>query len=92
MRRRPLVESSKKIIYVCFVHPKPAPVDKIRLFSSSASERSITGVGLHGNMATDACEKTVDKGFLSELCCREIRAGAVDEKRMIARTESERSL
>ena len=47
---------------------------------------------MQGNMATDACEKAVDNGFLGELCGRQVRAGAVDEKRVIARTESERSL
>ena len=49
-------------------------------------------MSMQGNVATDAGEKTVDKGFLSELCGRQIGAGAVDEKRVIARTESERSL
>ena len=47
---------------------------------------------MRGNVATDACEEAVDNRFLSELCGRQIRAGAVDEKRVIARTESERSL
>lgn len=43
-------------------------------------------------MATDAGENAVDEGFLRELCGRQIRAGAVDEKHVISRTEAERSL